>query len=135
MLNYLESQIDKVVKHIDKLGYHAHKNHPQRSLDGVFISGEPYDYDIFLPNYKACFDAKMCESAKWHLKDKDIKQANILKKCKKAGMDAFFLVYFVKDKKLLKFDVDIIIEQLQTSKSISQDLGIKWEIERVLKNV
>lgn len=133
MQNYLETQVDKLVKRINDIGFHAHKNHSQRNIDGTFMKGEPYDYDMFLPNYKACFDTKMCEAEKWHMKPKDIKQSNNLKKCKKAGMNAFFLVYFPKTKQLLAFDIDVIAKELETTKSIRPELGIKWEIEKIIK--
>lgn len=135
MINYLESQIDKLIEKVNNMGFHAHKNNPERLTDGTYISGEPYDYDLFLPNYKACFDAKMCESEKWHMQPKDIKQTNYLKKCKNSGMEAFFLVYFSKTKQLLMFDVDTIIQALSKTKSIEKKLGQKWEIEKTLKGL
>lgn len=132
-VNYLENQIDKLIKKVNDIGYHGHKNSPERLNDGTYISGEPYDYDLFLPNYKACFDAKMCEADKWHMQPKDIKQTNYLKKCKNSGMEAFFLIYFSKTKQLLHFDIDIIIQQLGNTKSIDRGLGKKWEIEKILR--
>lgn len=131
-MNYLESQIDKIIDKVNAMGYHGHKNNPNRTIDGIFLSGEPYDYDLFLPNYKACFDAKMCDAEKWHMQKKDIKQSNYLKKCKNSGMDSFFLVYFTKKKKLVMFDVDIVIEKLKTTKSIEIEVGCEWPIMHIL---
>lgn len=133
MNNYLEYQIDKLIEKIDKLGFHAHKNNPHRNHEGQYLKGEAYDYDLFLPNYKACFDAKMSEKEYYTILEKDIKQLNNLKKCKASGMDSFFLIYFKKLNKLLKFDVDIIISQLKESKRINYKLGEVWNIEELIK--
>jgi penicillin-binding protein-related factor A (putative recombinase) len=136
MNNYLESQIDKLILKIDKMGYHAHKNNASRNFDGTYLAGEPYDYDLFLPEYCACFDAKMCQSKSYSIKDKDIKQINNLAKCKKAGMDSFFLIYFSTAKKLLKFDVDILIGILESGKkSINIEKGVKWDIDNKLLDI
>ena len=76
-----ENQIKKVCEYVEAIGGHAHKNHAERLQDGTYIKGEPFDYEIFLPNYKAVFDAKECKTRKWHMVDKDIKQCNEMKKC------------------------------------------------------
>lgn len=135
MNNYLESQIDKLFEKIDKMGYHGHKNNADRNFDGIYLHGEPYDYDLFLPGYHACFDAKMSKTDKYQIKDKDIKQINNLAKCKKAGMDSFFLIYFSSRRKLLKYDVDLLIEILQIRKNIDVKEGVKWEIEKIIKEM
>lgn len=135
MINYLESQIDKLIHRIDQMGYHAHKNNAERSHQGNYISGEAYDYDMFLPGYIACFDAKSTSKQGYSIVDKDIKQINYLKKCKKSGADAFFLIYFSKTKKLLKFDVDILIKILEKTKTIHEEHGVKWDIEQRLMSL
>lgn len=72
----------------------------------------------------------------WHMKPKDIKQAENLKHCKNAYLDAFFLVYFVPLHVLLKFDVDDVINILKTGrKSVPSTLGEKWEINKLLKKI
>lgn len=35
--NLFETQINKVIEWINKAEGHAHKNYPQRTLDGTFI--------------------------------------------------------------------------------------------------
>lgn len=136
----LERQIDSLCAYINALGFHAHKNHPLRTVDGTYIEGEPYDYEIFLTcggkPYHACFDAKECADLTWHMKPKDIKQAEHLKHCKNAGIDAFFLVYFVPIGTLLKIDVDEIIRVLQTGhKAIPSTVGKPWSINDILKEI
>lgn len=126
--NEFESQINKLIDYINKTGYHAHKNHPQRLHDGKYIGGEPYDYEIMLPDYKACFDAKGIHQDIWKFEPKDIKQADHLKHCKNAGIDSFFLVYFYKFKKMVKFDVDIFLGALaEGRKNLKADEGTEWK--------
>lgn len=123
----LESQIDKLIMWIDSIGYHGHKNHPKRLKDGKYIEGEPFDYEIFLPDYKCCFDAKECKSNKWNLENAKVHQIDYLKKCKNSGLDSFFLVYFYKSKRLVKFDVDLIIECLENNiHSLCEEQGKEW---------
>lgn len=136
----LEKQLDGLCKYINSIGFHAHKNHPLRTVDGTYLEGEPYDYEIFLSAngvpYHACFDAKECADLIWRMKPKDIKQAETLKHCKNAGADAFFLIYFVPTKTLLKIDVDDVIAVLQTGhKSVSSTLGEQWNINALLREI
>jgi len=122
-----ETQLDKLAESINAAGYHMHKNHPCRTQDGTYLSGEPYDYDLFTPDYKAAFDAKECHADKWYFTDKEIRQANNLKKCKNAGFEAFFLIYFFTTKKLLAFDVDVFTAALcENRKYLSQAEGSAW---------
>lgn len=137
---YLESQIDKLCKYINAVGFHAHKNHPLRTADGTFLAGEPYDYEIFARRngapYHACFDAKECMEFSWHMKKKDIKQADDLKHCKNAGADAFFLIYFVPLSALLKIDVDDVIAVLQSgSKTVPSTLGAPWDVQSLINEI
>lgn len=111
----LERSLNKLCKEIQKQGFHAHKNEPKRTYDGRFISGEPFDYEIFTPNYKWCFDAKECKGDSWNLSNAKLSQVNALKQCKNAGLDAFFLVYFYQTKKLIRFDVDTVINSDKSS--------------------
>ena len=60
-----ENKIKQVCDYIEEIGGHAHKNHAERLQDGTYIKGEPFDYEIFLPNYKAVFDAKECKTREW----------------------------------------------------------------------
>lgn len=136
----LERQLDKLCAYVNALGFHAHKNHPLRTADGAYIAGEPFDYEIFLLHgerpYHACFDAKECADTVWHMKPKDIKQAEALKHCKNAGLDAFFLVYFVPLRVLLKIDIDEVIAVLQTGhKSVPSTLGVKWDMQDMFRRL
>lgn len=108
------------------MGFHAHKNHPNRTYAGKFISGEPFDYEIFTDRFKWCFDAKECKSAKWSISNAKISQINALKQCSNAGLDAFFLVYFYQQQQLIRFDVDLIIET--DKKSLAPEDGVRVDL-------
>lgn len=128
-----ENQIQKVCDYVEAIGGHAHKNHPERTVDGIYKKGEPFDYEIFLPNYKAVFDAKQCNTDTWNIVKKDIRQTNELKKCKNAGLKAYFLICF-ENKDVRQVDVDIVIEHLKNNKkSIKKDGLPKWELINELK--
>ncbi|WP_279160516.1 Holliday junction resolvase RecU [Thomasclavelia cocleata] len=131
----LEKQIDHLIKWIDSIGYHGHKNHPKRLNDGKYIEGEPFDFEIFTPSYKCCFDTKECKSNRWSLENAKPHQVDYLKKCKNCGLDAFFLVYFFNYKRLVKFDVDLIIECLSNDvSSLGVDDGKEWKEIYDIKN-
>ena len=106
-----ESEIDAWIERIQKNGYHGHKNHPKRTFKGKFVSGEPFDYEIFTQDRKMCFDAKECKSDRWSLSNAKLNQVNALKQCKNSGLDAFFLVKFGDD--MVAFDVDTVISAMQ----------------------
>lgn len=130
---YFEKQIEKVIEYVEKMGGHGHKNHAERLQNGTYIQGEPFDYEIFLKNYKCVFDAKECISDTWHIVSKDIKQCNELKKCKNAGLNAYFLICFNQND-VKQLDVDIVIEYLKNNKkSIKKDGLPQWELLKIIK--
>lgn len=129
-----EQQIQKVCDYVEAIGGHAHKNHAERLQDGTYIKGEPFDYEIFLPNYKAVFDAKESKTRKWHMVDKDVRQCNEMKKCKNAGIKAYFLICF-EGKDVRMIDVDTAIETLkQGKKTISAEGNPSWDLIKILKS-
>lgn len=131
----LEQQIQKVLDYVNGIGYHAHKNHPNRTVDGVYLEGEPFDYEIMIPGRTDCFDAKETSGEIWHIKEKDIKQADNLKHAKKSGANAYFLIQFGKGTYPMMIDVDCVINVLENNKkSVPKALGVKWDLVEVLKN-
>ena len=128
-----EKQVEKVLNYVEAIGGHAHKNNAFRTIEGDFIKGEPFDYEIFLPNYKAVFDAKECKTREWHMVDKDIKQCNEMKKCKNAGFKAYFLIcYEGHDVRMV--DVDTAITTLRRgSKTIRAEGNPEWDLIKILK--
>lgn len=129
----LETQLDRLCERVCAMGYHAHKNHPKRLGNGTRVQGEPFDYEILLPRWHACFDAKECHGSRWHMQKKDILQAENLKHCKNAGCDAFFLIYFFPLKRLVKVDVDQVIAVLeQGSRTVDAAQGGVFDIGFIL---
>lgn len=127
-----ENEIQKVCDYVEKLGGHAHKNHAERLQDGTYIKGEPFDYEIFMPHYKAVFDAKECNTDKWHMVDKDIRQCDELKKCKNAGLKAYFLICY-KNFDIRMIDVDTVIEILKKGKkTIPAANNPRWDVIEML---
>lgn len=130
---WFENQIEKVIEYIEKMGGHGHKNHANRTQEGIYLEGEPFDFEIFTKDYKCVFDAKEVEGDTWHMAKKDIVQANNLKKCKNCGIHAYFLICFNKTE-VKQIDVDRIIEVLRKGKkSVHKSLGTEWELLKRIK--
>ena len=130
-----EKQIEKVIEYVGKIGFHGHKNYAKRLEDGTYISGESFDYEIFLPNRHDCFDAKQCVSDTWHILKKDIKQCNELKKCKNAGCNAYFLICY-ENKEVKMVDVDIVINYLNRNVKSIKKYGLpEWNLIKYLEEV
>lgn len=121
MKNYLENEINKLIKQIikTKKGF-GWKNFANRNHEGIYISGEPFDYCIFTNENKVCFDAKMVDGKTWNVKDKDIKQGFNLNKVSKTGIECFFLILFTVNNKryLRQISIDSFFEILQSRKAI-----------------
>lgn len=133
---YLESEIQRVVDYLNGAGYHAHKNHAQRTLDGTFIQGEPYDYEIFANGKLTCFDAKECKGKRWNFRNAKPAQIKNLSNCKKQGAEAFFLVYFSPPvNRLVKYDVDKLISAMAAGvKSFTADEGVTWDWKEAISD-
>lgn len=130
-----ENEIQKVADYINSVGGHAHKNNAERTIDGIYLKGEPFDYEIFLPEYKCVFDSKECKTDVWHMQKKDILQAENLKHCKNCGLEAYFLICFESDN-VVQIDIDDVIEVLKTGKkSIHKEIGKKWELLEIIKHL
>ena len=131
----LDKEVDKLLDYITLMGYHGHKNHPLRTSDGQWLQGEPYDYDLFLPGYHAAFDTKECATRSWHMQPKDIRQADTLLRCQKAGLDAFFLILF-EGKVLRKVPAKLASDTLEAGhKTIHMEDCEVWSIERILRQM
>jgi penicillin-binding protein-related factor A (putative recombinase) len=119
MKNYLENQIDRLISTINLSGKgYGWKNHPYRSHQGIYISGEPFDYVIITQKKKLCFDAKMTNRSIYAIREKDIRQAVRLKKLSNCGIDCFLLILF-KEEHLKKLPIDDFFEILSSRKSIN----------------
>lgn len=131
--SYLEREIDRVLKFLDARGIHGHKNHPKRLNDGTYIEGEPFDYEVFSPSRLWCFDTKECESDAWPLSKAKLSQVDSLVKCARAGAEAFFLVWFAKTRRLVRFDAELIAARLGKGGSLTPDEGVVFDWQVFLK--
>lgn len=128
-----EKRVEKVLDYIDSIGGHAHKNNAFRTIEGDFIKGEPFDYEAFIPGYHCVFDAKKSATDVWHMQKKDLIQANNLKKCKNAGLNAYFLICF-ENNDVKEIDIDKVVDVLERgSKSIPKKLGTEWQLLKILE--
>lgn len=118
---FLEFNIDKLLKTINNNGSFGIKLHTKRSQSGIFLEKPPFDYIIIHKNTTTCFDAKESKEEKWYLSNAKPHQIKNLKNCKDNGCDSFFLVYYHLSKKLIKFDVDTIINA--TNKYLTKEDG------------
>lgn len=126
-MNSFEQKVDKLIDHVNAKGYFAHKLCSRRTAEGKYLEGEPFDYLIDLPGKMLRFDAKESHELSWHIKPKDIKQTENLKRCKNTGADAFFLIYFYPVKKMLRVNVDYVIKILgEGRKSIKHTECDEW---------
>lgn len=133
--NKFEAQINKVIEYVLSQGYEAHKNYAYRTVAGTYLKGEPFDYEILIKGLWICFDAKECNGGKWYLSNAKPEQIYHLLRCKNAGIDAFFYVYFVDEKKLIKFDVEYINNLIiQKYRSVSADDGIPYDLGKEVIN-
>ena len=127
-----ERQINKVCEYINSIGGFAHKLCAERNIQGTFIKGEPFDYIVLMKEYKAVFDAKECKTRKWRMVEKDIKQCDEMKKCKNAGLKAYFLICF-EDHDVRMIDVDTAIATLKRgSKTIPAEGNPSWDLIKIL---
>lgn len=125
-----EQNLSKVAKYLDSIGIHMHKNHANRLQNGTFVEGEPYDYDVITHGHFHCFDAKECQSARWNLSNAKPQQVNNLLKCQRNGAEAYFLVYFVPENHIVRFNADFVKQALADGKkSLTSKEGQPWEWE------
>lgn len=139
----LEHYINTIIREVlTPTGLHAHKNNPTRTTSGLYLHGEPFDYELFLPNAIHLFDAKECSDKKlhWnisHFKNPNhryFKQFQALWACSKAGsfIQAYFLVWFIASPTpthLVRFDLYNIIAALNSRKNfITPKEGISWQL-------
>ena len=132
---YLEQQLDKVLAHLNAIGIHAHKNHVKRTEGGIYLEGEPFDYEVFAHGKLTCFDAKESHNKRWSLSNAKPMQVKHLLDCHDHGADAFFLVYFVPEHKLVRFDVRMIHKALCGGiKSFISSEGVPWDWEELTRS-
>lgn len=91
----------------------------------MIVEGESFDFEIFHNGKLYAFDAKTCHSGQWNIAtNAKLKQVKSLTDLAAHGAEAFFLVYFVNVRELVRFDVP-----LPDKKSLTPDDGV------ILKNL
>jgi penicillin-binding protein-related factor A (putative recombinase) len=128
---FLEAQIESLLNYLNSNGIHAHKNYAHRTIEGVFLSGEPFDYEIFT-NPVHVFDAKETQQITWNLQNAKPHQIKHLLDCKNHGAEAYFLVLF-QNQDFRRFDVDVVRQALiDGRKSLGKDEGTTWNYQQFL---
>ena len=124
----LENELNRLSKYLNAHGVHMHKNHARRTEQGVYLEGEPFDYEVLSNGVLHCFDAKECSSERWYLKNAKLSQLNNLLVCRKNGAQAYFLVWFRKYNKIVRFNAEQIKQKLSDGiKSVSPEEGEVWD--------
>jgi penicillin-binding protein-related factor A (putative recombinase) len=115
----LEHALNKYITYLESIGVHAHKNHANRSHDGQYLAGEPFDYEIFRDKTLIAFDAKECKSNSFQTANCKLSQIKSLQDIERHGGTVFFLVYFFSSNSLVKYT----LEQVMKNKSLKPDQG------------
>lgn len=128
-----EAELNRVSKYLNANGIHMHKNHARRTEQGVYLEGEPFDYEVISGGVIHCFDAKECSGTRWNLSNAKLNQLNNLLVCQKNGAQAYFLVWYRNVNKIIRFDVDLVKQKLaEGKKSLIPEEGKKWEWTELL---
>lgn len=123
-----ENELNRVSKYLNANGIHMHKNHARRTEQGIYLEGEPFDYEVISGGIIHCFDAKECSQDSWILKNAKLNQLNNLLVCRKNGAQAYFLVWFKKTNQIIRFDAEVIQKALtEGRKSIKAGEGKTWQ--------
>lgn len=128
-----ENELNRVSKYLNAQGVHMHKNHARRTEQGIYLEGEPFDYEVINKGTLHCFDAKECTGDRWDLKNAKLNQLNNLLVCRKNGAQAYFLVWFRKLNRIVRFDAEVVRRALTDGrKSMKPEEGALWNWEELL---
>ena len=123
-----ENELNRVSKYLNSKGVHMHKNHAHRTESGIYLEGEPFDYEVVSGGTLHCFDAKECSAKSWSLSNAKLTQLNNLLACQKNGAQAYFLVWFRNVNKIVRFDVELVKQALiDGKKSLKPEEGKSWQ--------
>ena len=123
-----EAELNRVSKYLNANGIHMHKNHARRTEQGIYLEGEPFDYEVISGGTIHCFDAKECSGDRWNLSNAKLSQLNNLLVCQKNGAQAYFLVWYRKINAVIRFDAELVKQKLADGvKSLKAEEGKKWE--------
>ena len=128
-----ECELNRVSKYLNANGIHMHKNHARRTEQGIYLEGEPFDYEVISGGVIHCFDAKECAGKRWNLSNAKLSQLNNLLVCQKNGAQAYFLVWYRNENAIIRFDAELVRQKLaEGQKSLTSEEGVKWEWTELL---
>lgn len=120
----LERAIRKLFESYESRGIHCQQNHPEQLHDGTLVKKHGFDFQILYNGKFYAFDAKECAKSSWPLDKAKIHQVKALFDVYNNGGEAFFLVYFTNEKKLVKFHIHLVKLAIESNKkSLSPVLG------------
>lgn len=127
--HYLELEMNRVLNYLNSIGIHGHKNHANRAQDGTRIEGEPFDFEVISHGKTYCYDTKECNADAWNLKtNAKLAQVKNLYDAAENGAEAFFLVWFAKVNKIIRFDIYTVKEALEKGvSSLKPEDGEEFE--------
>lgn len=112
----LEYAVKKLFESYESRGIHCQQNHPEQLHDGTLVKRHGFDFQILYQDKFYAFDAKECASVNWPLDKAKPHQVKALLDVANNGGEAFFLVYFSTNKKLIKYGVKKVQEALINDK-------------------
>lgn len=133
-----EAELNRVSKYLNANGIHMHKNHAHRTEQGIYLEGEPFDYEVISGGVIHCFDAKECAGKRWNLSNAKLSQLNNLLVCRKNGAQAYFLVWYRNENAVIRFDAELVRQKLADGqKSLTKEEGKQWQWTELLtsKNI
>ena len=133
-----EAELNRVSKYLNANGIHMHKNHAHRTEQGIYLEGEPFDYEVISGGVIHCFDAKECAGKRWNLSNAKLSQLNNLLVCRKNGAQAYFLVWYRNENAVIRFDAELVRQKLADGqKSLTKEEGKEWQWTELLtsKNI
>lgn len=120
----LERAIRKLFESYESRGIHCQQNHPEQLSDGTWVKRHGFDFQILYNGKFYAFDAKECAKSSWPLDKAKIHQVKALFTVYNNGGESFFLVYFTKEKKLVKFHIATVKESIESGiKTLSPSMG------------
>lgn len=120
----LERAIRKLFESYAGRGVHCQQNHPEQLFDGTITRRHGFDFQIFYRGRFLAFDAKECAAARWPLDKAKLHQLKALLDIEANGGEGFFLVYFAREHRLVKFAAAAVQNALSDGRaSLASDDG------------
>lgn len=126
----LERAVRRLFKSYESMGIHCQKNSPEQLYDGTLVRKHGFDFQIFYQGKFYAFDAKECAAPKWPLEKAKPHQLNALLIVRKNHGYGFFLVYFTKQKKLVRFDAEVVRKAIADKRhSLAPEDGVETRLD------